>query len=99
MILELVRMLLEWLAATFGLNGLAIGTTALATVGLWYLRELSNVLAAAAVYARVASLVMFGLLVVLVAGTVTGVLDFTADSSALGQAWRALSNLLLFINP
>ncbi len=93
-IVDFVEFVLHWLAETVGLNGLAIGTTALATVGLWYLREISDVLATLAVYARVASAVMFAFLLVLVVGTATGVIDLSADSSALGQAWRAMSNLL-----
>lgn len=98
-VVELIEMLLHWLAGWAGLNGLAIGTTALVTAGLWYMREAADVLATLAVYARVASAVMFAFLLVLVAGTVTGVIDLSADSSALGQAWRSLSNLLLLTNP
>lgn len=98
MIVELIEVVLHWLASTFGVNGLAIGSTAIATAGLWYLREFADLLAIVSRYARAASAVMAVLLVVLVVGTVTGVLDLSADSSALGQVWRALSDLVLVIN-
>jgi len=93
-IVELLEMVIRWLTETFGINGIAIGATAFATAGLWYLREFANVLATLAVYARVASGVMFGLLIVLVVGTGTGVLDLSANGSALGQLWRAIINLI-----
>ncbi len=98
MILELVELVLSWFASRAGINGLAIGSTALATVGLWYLREFANVLSVVAVYARVASVIMAAFLVVLVVGTATGVVDLSADHSAVGQAWRALSNLLFIVH-
>ncbi|WP_226023226.1 hypothetical protein [Halomicrobium salinisoli] len=72
---EIVAMLLEWIASFVGLEGIAIGALATAVVGLYYLREMAGVFVLLARYARVLSLILAALLVVLVGGTATGAIE------------------------
>jgi len=82
---ELIRGLLEFVANLVGLNGIAIGTTAGALVGLYYVRELSGVFVLLARYARVLSIVGFALLIVLVGGSALGIVEISNFSDLVGM--------------
>jgi uncharacterized membrane protein YcfT len=75
LIRELIAGALDLLTGLVGINGLAIGAVATVTAGLWYLREAADAFVVLARYARVGSLIGFIVLALLVAGTVTGVVD------------------------
>ena len=72
---ELVKVAFELLASHLGVQGIAIGTLAAIVVGLWYLREVADVFIVLARYARVLSLVGVVVLLLLVGGSVLGVVE------------------------
>lgn len=91
---ELVKMLAEFLATHLGVEGIAIGGLAAVVVGLWYLREAADVFVVLARYARIGSLIGFALLVVLIAGSVTGYIEIDSGGSLVGQFVNQISEVL-----
>lgn len=91
---EVVEVVFHFLASQFGINALAIGGLAAATVGLWYLREAADVFVVLARYARVGSLIGAVLLVALVVGTYFGVVDLDSGGSLIGRLLGAAGGLL-----
>ncbi|WP_226010515.1 hypothetical protein [Halomicrobium salinisoli] len=92
MIREIIAAILGWIASFVGLEGIAIGALATAVVGLYYLREMAGVFVLLARYARVLSLILAALLVVLVGGTATGAIDL--EGSALASIAKQLGKVL-----
>jgi hypothetical protein len=88
----------EWvlghLAGFVGLEGLAIGAVASLAVASYYAREVSGVLVVAARYLNVVTYLLLSLLVVLVVGTATGIVDLSAGGSVIGQLIRGLGAVL-----
>ncbi|WP_424001208.1 hypothetical protein ACOZ4I_15745 [Haloarcula salina] len=84
-IYELVRGLLELLASHVGFEGIAIGALATVVVGLWYLREAADAFVVLARYSRVASLIGFVVLVLVVLGSVSGTVDLGSAASVIEQ--------------
>lgn len=86
---ELLAWVLELVASTLGINGLAIGAVATTSVSLYYLREMSGVFVLLARYARMVSILGFGLLIALLAATALGV-DLSSPGTIPTQFMEAL---------
>jgi len=86
---ELIAWALELLAGTLGVNGLAIGAVATASVALYYLREVSGAFVAVARWARMVSILGFGLLIALIAATALG-LNLSDPSAIVAQLTEVL---------
>lgn len=82
---ELVRAVLEFI----GVKGIAIGALVPVIVGLYYLREVAELFVVLARYARILSLIGVVVLVLYIAGTVTGYVDASSISAAI----RSLTGL------
>lgn len=92
-IYDLVAAFLESLAGYAGLQGVAIGALAAAVVGLYYLREVADLMVLVARYARVASLIGAAVLLVLVAGQATGYLEL-GTSELLGAIGETINQVI-----
>lgn len=78
---ELVRGMLEFI----GVKGIAIGVLVPALVGLYYLREVAELFVLLARYARILSIIGVVVLVLYVAGTVSGFVDTGSAASVVGS--------------
>lgn|GEM_PF-3656957 len=90
LIRELIAGALDLVSGVVGLEGLAIGAVATVVAGLWYLREAADAFVVLARYARVGSLIGFVVLLLLVVGVATGVVD----GGSLGSAFKQITELL-----
>jgi len=75
MIREVVEFVLEFLASTVGLDGIAIGALATTVAVLWYVREAADLFVLLARYARLLSIIGAVVLVLVVGGTASGVVE------------------------
>lgn len=91
---EILSALLELVASLVGVEGVAIGALATATVGLYYLREVAGVFVLLARYARVLSIIGAVLLLVLVGGDAIGALELGGVVSAFGQLAKQLGKVI-----
>ncbi|WP_135304123.1 hypothetical protein [Haloarcula amylovorans] len=91
---ELVRGFLELLASYIGIEGIAIGALAAVVVGLYYLREAADLFVILARWARVGSLIGAVVLVLLVVGTASGVVEGDSLGSLARQAIERISEVL-----
>jgi len=82
---ELIKTLLELLASTVGLEGVAIGALAAGLVGLYYLREVAGLLVHIARYSRIISVVGLVLLVVFTLGSAAGVVEFGSIGTLINE--------------
>ncbi|QLH83214.1 hypothetical protein [Halosimplex pelagicum] len=90
LIRELIAGALDLASQVVGLEGLAIGAVATVVAVLWYLREAADAFVVIARYARVGSLIGFVVLVLLVGGVATGVVD----GGSLGSIFEPIAELL-----
>lgn len=91
---ELIATALEFITGVVGVEGLAIGGLAIATAGLWYLREAADLFVVLARYARVLSLIGFVVLVLYVVGTATGFVDTGSAASVVGSLVNQLTEMV-----
>lgn len=91
---ELIKAVLEGITEFVGIEGLAIGVLAATTVALWYLREAADLFVIIARYARILSLIGFVLLLVMIGGTTTGVVEFDGVGQLLGSIADKLTEVV-----
>ncbi|MBX0348684.1 hypothetical protein [Haloarcula pellucida] len=90
---ELVRAAAEFVAPFVGVEGALVSALAATAVGLYYLREAADLLVIAARWARIASVVVGAVAVVLAVGTYVGIVDLSGGS-LVAQAINQISEVV-----